>query len=71
MIKYLELSYRKIDSCVNNCMLYWKDDEKLDTCKVCGASRWKTNKRNGEDKYGLNGKRIPQKTLRCFPLKPR
>jgi len=71
MIKDLGLSYEKIYSCVNDCMLHWKEDEKLDTCKVCGASRWKSDKRNGEDKYRSNGKRIPQKTLHYFPLKPR
>ena len=58
MTKDLGLSYRKIDSCVKDCMLYWNEDATLDTCKVRAASRWKTDKRNGEDKYGLNGKRI-------------
>ena len=38
MIKDLGLSYKKIDSCVNDCMLYWKEDEELNTYKVCGVS---------------------------------
>ena len=71
MTKDLGLFYEKIDSCVNGCMLYWNEDVKLDTCKVCGASKWKSDKRNSEDKYRSNGKRMPQKTLRYFPLKPR
>ena len=68
IIKDLGLSYKKIDACVNDCMLYWKEDEELDKCKVCGASRWKIDKRNGEDKYRGNGKKLPQKILRYFPL---
>ena len=59
MIKDLGLSYEKINSCVNDCLLYWKEDEKSDTCKVCGASKWKTDKHNGDNKYRSNGKRIP------------
>jgi len=30
MIIELGLSYKKIDACINDCMLYWKEDEKLD-----------------------------------------
>ncbi|XP_057993043.1 uncharacterized protein LOC110657121 [Hevea brasiliensis] len=71
VIQDLSLSYKKIDACVNNCMLYWKEDERLDFCKICGYSRRKTDKYNGEDKVKTNGKRIPKKILRYFPLKPR
>lgn len=71
VMKDLGLSYQKIDACVNDCMLYWKENEKLNACDICGASRWKSNKHNGEEKCKSNGKRIPQKTLRYFPLKPR
>ncbi|XP_021758007.1 uncharacterized protein LOC110723041 isoform X1 [Chenopodium quinoa] len=70
-IKDLGLSYEKIDACVNDCMLYWKENESLDSCNICGASRWKSNKHIGEDKCKKNGKKIPHKTLRYFPLKPR
>jgi len=38
---------------------------------VYGASRWKIDKCNEEDKYQCNGKKLPQKILRYFPLKPR
>ncbi|XP_021848834.2 uncharacterized protein [Spinacia oleracea] len=71
VMKDLGLSYQKIDACVNDCMLYWKENEKLNACDICGASRWKSNKHNGEEKCKSNGKRIPHKTLRYFPLKPR
>ncbi|XP_052176708.1 uncharacterized protein LOC127791014 [Diospyros lotus] len=71
IIQDLGLSYKKIDACVNNCMLYWKKDEKSDFCSICGASRWKNDNCNGEIKVGRNGKRKPVKILRYFPLKPR
>ncbi|XP_056688131.1 uncharacterized protein [Spinacia oleracea] len=67
----LGLSYEKIDACVNDCMLFWKDDEQLEHCKVCKAARWKQGKHSGETRTRENGKRIPQKVLRYFPLKPR
>jgi len=54
--KYLGLSSKKIDVCVNDCVLYWKEDKDVDKCKVCGASRWKIDKHNGGDKYRYNGK---------------
>ncbi|XP_075097586.1 uncharacterized protein LOC107787862 [Nicotiana tabacum] len=69
IIRDLGLSYKKIDACKNNCMLYWKDDKFLESCKVCGASRWKEDKHRGETKF-KNGKKIAHKILRYFPLKP-
>ncbi|WCJ39818.1 hypothetical protein M5689_020778 [Euphorbia peplus] len=59
IIKDLGLSYDKIDACGK------------DTCKICGLSRWKDDIRSGETKLQRNGKRIPVKTMRYFPLKPR
>ena len=70
IIKELGLSYNKIDACTNDCMLYWKDDNCLQSCKVCGASRWKDDKHSGETKL-KKGKKIPCKILRYFPLNPR
>lgn len=52
-------------------MLFWKNDEQLDYCKICKACRWKQGKSNGEFKMRENGKKIPQKVFRYFPLKPR
>ncbi|XP_048502875.2 uncharacterized protein LOC104897123 [Beta vulgaris subsp. vulgaris] len=69
--KDLGLSYKKIDACVNDCMLFWKDDEQLEYCKICNACRWKQGKNSGEIRTKENGKRIPEKVLRYFPLKPR
>ncbi|OIT02330.1 hypothetical protein A4A49_21589 [Nicotiana attenuata] len=44
IIRHLGLSYKNIDACKNDCMLYWKDDKSFESCKVCGASRWKEDK---------------------------
>ncbi|XP_052185250.1 uncharacterized protein LOC127796886 [Diospyros lotus] len=71
IIQDLGLSYKKIDACVNNCMLYWKRDEKSDFCSICGASRWRNDNCNGEIKVGRNGKRKPVKILQYFLLMPR
>ncbi|WMV31114.1 hypothetical protein MTR67_024499 [Solanum verrucosum] len=70
IIRDLGLSYDKIDACSNDCMLYWKEDSLLDSCKICGASRWKINTHTGETK-NKKGKKIASKTLRYFPLKSR
>ncbi|KAM3202853.1 hypothetical protein P3L10_030478 [Capsicum annuum] len=43
MIRELGLSYNKIDAYTNDCMLYWKEDSLLDSCKISGASRWKVD----------------------------
>lgn len=40
VIKDLGLTYQKIHACPNSCMLYWGENEKEDSCKTCGASRW-------------------------------
>ena len=34
LIRDLGLCYQKIDACINRCMLFWKEDEELDKCKV-------------------------------------
>ncbi|XP_057535278.1 uncharacterized protein LOC130813461 [Amaranthus tricolor] len=41
LIKDLGLDYYKIDACENDCILYWKEHEKLIECPTCGLSRWK------------------------------
>lgn len=39
LLEGLGTPYIKIDVCYNNCMLYYKDNEKKDKCDVCGTSR--------------------------------
>ena len=64
-IRDLSLDYKKIDACVNDCMLYWKENSKKKKCLVCGVSRWKSSKKNVSDK------KVPHKILRYFPITPR
>nr|XP_016474093.1 PREDICTED: uncharacterized protein LOC107795901 [Nicotiana tabacum] len=53
---------KKIHACPNDCMLFWNDNAKADTCSVCGTSRWKSTNASSN---------ILAKVLRYFPLKPR
>ncbi|KAM3337985.1 hypothetical protein P3S68_032310 [Capsicum galapagoense] len=50
IIRELGLSYNKIDDCTNDCILYWKEDSLLDSCKIYGTSRWKVDAHSGETK---------------------
>ena len=59
----LGLSYELIDACINDCVLFWKENAMLDKCPRCNVSRYKIN-------CG-KGKKIPHKILRYFPLTPR
>ena len=52
-------------------MLFWKEDIDAESCKVCGVSRWKEDKRTGTTLHSAKGKKIPHKTMRYFPIKPR
>lgn len=48
-------------------MLFWKENENIDNCVVCGSSRWKSV---GHASANASSK-IPAKVLRYIPLKPR
>ncbi|CAA7013156.1 unnamed protein product [Microthlaspi erraticum] len=50
----------------NDCILYRKEFEKLDSCPRCKVSRWEKDKHSNEIKVG-----IPTKVLRYFPIKDR
>jgi hypothetical protein len=43
------LEYEKISACHNDCMLFWKDNKDLDSCTVCGESKWRTDTHLDED----------------------
>ncbi|KAI5314242.1 hypothetical protein L3X38_043418 [Prunus dulcis] len=60
----LGLGYEKIYACKNNCMLFYKEYETLDTCPICNESRFKMTSQNRMTK-------IPQKVMCSLPLKPR
>ncbi|KAK6803685.1 hypothetical protein RDI58_001469 [Solanum bulbocastanum] len=49
IINKLSLDYIKIDSCPNDCMLYWEDNVNAETCKYCHTSRWKSEKKSNTD----------------------
>ncbi|XP_062164999.1 uncharacterized protein LOC133871588 [Alnus glutinosa] len=66
-LRELGLGYEKIPACRNHCMLFWKENEKLDTCTMCGASKWK-DEITEEDGSSRTSKRRPVKVLRWFPL---
>lgn len=39
MITYLGFDYEKIEACENDCMLFWKENANLESCKVCDKPR--------------------------------
>ncbi|CAI8601252.1 unnamed protein product [Vicia faba] len=72
MIKDLGLDYKKIDACPNNCMLFWKDHGKDDSCHICGTSRWIEYPEVANDlEESIKAHKVPAKVLRHFPLIPR
>ncbi|KAG8367592.1 hypothetical protein BUALT_Bualt16G0088400 [Buddleja alternifolia] len=71
MIKDLGLHYEKIHACVNDCVLYRKEYEKEEKCLKCSTSRYKSSEVDTDTNDKRKCKKIPQKILRYFPLKPR
>nr|KYP33554.1 hypothetical protein KK1_045586 [Cajanus cajan] len=61
----LGLGSMKIDCCPSGCMLYYKENEMLQNCKVCQRQRYKRFTRRGKDKV------VPLKSMWYFPLVPR
>ncbi|RYQ95908.1 hypothetical protein Ahy_B08g091289 [Arachis hypogaea] len=73
IIRKLDIAYKKIDACLNDCMLYQGSDQELSRCKRCGTSRWKQKtRRNSIVRINMvvkkNGKPQAAKVLRYFPL---
>lgn len=66
----LGFTYETFDACPNSCMLFRKEDTKLDKCVICSSSRWKQNGGVGNDERE-SSKRVAAKQMRYFPLKPR
>ncbi|RID79698.1 hypothetical protein BRARA_A02413, partial [Brassica rapa] len=59
----LGLTLHKIDVCVKNCMLFWKEDANLVSCKFCREDRYYPN--NGK------GKNKPQQRMFYLPIADR
>ncbi|GJT54058.1 putative transposase-associated domain-containing protein [Tanacetum coccineum] len=66
VMKLMRSGYKKIHACINNCLLYWKDDKDLTVCRTSGISRWKVD--NKTHKVYEN---IPAKVMWYFPIIPR
>ncbi|GJU52124.1 putative transposon, En/Spm-like protein [Tanacetum coccineum] len=66
IMKLMGSGYKKIHICINNCLLYWKDDKDLTVCRTCGISRWKVD--NKTHKVYEN---IPAKVMWYFLVIPR
>jgi hypothetical protein len=51
-LRELGLGYEKILTCRNDCMLFWRDNNKLDNYTMCEKSRWKdeTNDEKGSSR---------------------
>ena len=62
-VKELGLDYKSIHCCCNGCMLYYKQDELLTSCKFCGFDRFKGG--NGRGKNSSIAK------MHYMPLIPR
>ncbi|GJR60509.1 putative transposase-associated domain-containing protein [Tanacetum coccineum] len=43
VMRLMGSGYKKIHVCINNCLLYWKNDKDLTACRTCGTSRWKVD----------------------------
>ena len=51
MIKSIGLGYISIHACSNDCILYWKENEKSDSCPKCKVSRWKSVRKSLDGKH--------------------
>jgi hypothetical protein len=72
VIRGLGLNYVKIDTCINDCILYRNEYAKEKQCPVCGESRWKFGADDGNIEVNSSSSKrnkIPCKILRYFPLK--
>ncbi|XP_026452086.1 uncharacterized protein LOC113352487 [Papaver somniferum] len=63
IIKELGMDYVTDDACINDCVLYWKDNSSLVKCLVCQEPRYV---RVFIDERKLT--QVAQKTLRNFPV---
>ncbi|XP_047949382.1 uncharacterized protein LOC125195248 [Salvia hispanica] len=68
LLRGIGLPVEKIDCCPNNCMIFWRDDSLLHTCRHCGESRFQDqNVGSIADK----NKQVAKAKMYYFPLTPR
>ena len=66
LIKSIGLGYISIHACENDCILYWKDNEKYESCPMCKASCWKSARKSLDGKHVY---KVPKKVLLYFSIK--
>ncbi|KAK9050970.1 hypothetical protein SSX86_027595 [Deinandra increscens subsp. villosa] len=66
ILKSMGAGYTKIHVCINDCILYRKENKDLTVCPTCGESRWKVDERT--KKLYDN---TPAKVMWYFPIIPR
>ncbi|XP_065620649.1 uncharacterized protein LOC136063750 [Quercus suber] len=49
IVRDLGLDYEKIHACLNDCMLFWKENVNLEECPCCKISSWKMNEASVTD----------------------
>jgi hypothetical protein len=65
------LRYEKIPGCRNDCMLFWKDNQELESHINYGESKWNDEIHLDEDGQPISPrKKRPVKILQWFPLIP-
>ena len=64
LMRNLGLPYYTIDVCINNCMIFWEEDERWDTCQFCGAERWKP-------RYKRRRTKVPYSRMWYLPIADR
>jgi hypothetical protein len=65
MLAGLGMTYEKIDVCPNSCMLFFEEDDKLDRCMHCEASRY-VEVTNDEGELVVT--KVAAKQLRRLPI---
>ena len=66
LVKSIGIGYQSIHACENDCMLYRKNDARLDSCPKCKVSRWKSIRKSLDRKRTY---KVPRKVLCYFPIK--
>ena len=63
-LQKLGLGYESIHVCQHDCCLFYKEHSTKDVCPICKSSRWISSENS-------DGKKVPHKVMRYFPLTPR
>jgi hypothetical protein len=71
LLRGLKMPYVKIDACVNNCMIYYKEDANKETCVFCEESRYVVVVVVEPTNQGRKRKPIARKVLRYLLIIPR